>query len=299
MKKIDMHHHLVEETGYVDNLLRTMDGFEIEQTGLIGLGHLFSGMFVNGRNDGSCADDNAVEKTVKRHPDRFFGFGYIRLGVDTDKKVDEFYNRGFKGLKFHIPKQRYDHEDYFPVYEKAQCYNMPCLFHTGIVKMPRPCPGERISSSNMACIHLEAIAQEFPDLPIIIAHLGVQDYLTALTLIRLFDNIYADLSGTTPGWRANIAMEDWKQLLWFPESPEKILFGTDVHFSEIESNITIYEEIADAAGWSDAMKQGFYYDNSRKLFNICQTSGKEIQIIPEQKLSIDIKEEKLAFDNVN
>ena len=95
---------------------------------------------------------------------------------------------------------------------------MPCLFHTGIVRLPEPHPEEKISSFNMSCIHLEAIAQVFPNLKIIIAHLGVQDYLTALTLIRIFDNIYADLSGTTPGWRANIAIDDWKRLLCFPNN---------------------------------------------------------------------------------
>ena len=299
MKKIDIHHHLVEEISYVDNLLRTMDRFEIEQTGLIGLGPLFSKMFVKSQYDGSCADDFAVEKVVKKYPNRFFGLGYIRLGIDTAKKVDELYSRGFKGLKFHIPKKRYDHEEYFSVYEKAQRYNMPCLFHTGIVKMPKLCPGERISSFNMNCIHLEAIAQEFPDLKIIIAHLGVQDYLTALTLIRLFDNIYADLSGTTPGWRANIAMEDWKQMLWFPEASKKLLFGTDVHFSEFESNIRIYDEIADVAGWSDIMKHDFYCNNSQRIFQLNWIIDNKCQAYSERKPSTAIRHEKLALNIVS
>jgi predicted TIM-barrel fold metal-dependent hydrolase len=299
MKKIDMHHHLIEETGYVDNLLRTMDRFEIEQTALIGLGPLFAKMFVKGRYDGSCADDAAVEKVVKKNPDRFFGLGYIRLGVDTEKKVDELHNRGFKGLKFHIPKDRYDAEKFFPVYEQAQYYGMPCLFHTGIVKVPTPCPAERISSFNMSCIHLEAVAQVFPELKIIIAHLGVQDYLTALTMVRLFENIYADLSGTTPGWRANIAVNDWKRLLWFPEAPKKLLFGTDVHFSEIESNIKIYNEIADATGWNNMMKQDFYCNNSRKLFQLSQSFCKKDRVYPERKSPVTACKQKLALDIVN
>jgi hypothetical protein len=266
MKKIDMHHHLVEEAGYTDNLLREMDKHEIEKSALIGLGSLFKGLFVKNGHDGTCADDDAVEKAVNAHSDRFFGLGYIRLGVDGAAKVDKLHERGFKGLKFHIPKDRYDAEKFFPVYEKAQNYDMPCLFHTGIVKMPQPLPEERISSFNMSCIHLEAIAQVFPELKIIIAHLGVQDYLTALTLIRIFDNIYADLSGTTPGWRANLSMDDWKKLLWFPNAHEKIIFGTDVHFSEIKRNIDIYETITDISGWNIKMKENMFYDNSKALF---------------------------------
>jgi len=265
MKKIDIHHHLVEETEYVDNLLREMDKNEIEKSALIGLGSLFKGLFVKNSHDGTCADDAAVEKVIKAHSDRFFGLGYIRLGVDTAVKVDELYERGFSGLKFHIPKDRYDAEDFSPIYEKAQNYDMPCLFHTGVVCLPEPAPKEQISSFNMNCIHLEAVAQAFPKLKIIIAHLGVQDYLTALTLIRIFDNIYADLSGSTPGWRANLSMDDWKKLLWFPNAHKKILFGTDVHFNEIESNIKIHEEITNAAAWNIEMKQNMYYNNSKTL----------------------------------
>ena len=223
MKKIDMHHHLVEEADYIDNLLRVMDEYEIEKSALIGLGPLFKGLFVRNGHDGSCADDKAVEKIIKRYPDRFFGLGYIRLGKDSADKVTELYERGFIGLKFHIPKMRYDDERATAIYEKAVEYDMPCLFHTGVVRLPEPYPEEQISSFNMSCIHLEGVAQRFPELKIIIAHLGVQDYLTALTLIRIFDNIYADLSGSTPGWRANIPLDVWKQLLWFSNAHEKIL----------------------------------------------------------------------------
>ncbi|MCF6174595.1 MAG: amidohydrolase family protein [Victivallaceae bacterium] len=270
MKKIDIHHHLVEEHNYIDNLLRTMDEHEIEKSSLIGLGSLFKGLFVQNGHNGSCADDDAVEKVVKQYPDRFFGQGYIRLGVDNAAKVDELHDRGFAGLKFHIPKERYDAEEYFAIYEKAQRYDMPCLFHTGIVAFPTPMPAERISSFNMEPIHLEAVAQLFPELKIIIAHLGIQSYLTALTLIRLFPNIYADLSGSTPGWRANLSMDDWQRLLWFPNAHEKILFGSDVHWNEITENIDIYDTIATAAGWNESMRQNIYYKNSRKLFNFAK-----------------------------
>ena len=267
MKKIDIHHHLVEEKGYIDNLLRTMDEREIEKTALIGLGELFSGMFVKGEPDGESADNDAVARVVAKHPDRFFGLGFVRLGVDGSGKVDELVDKGFLGLKFTIPKQRYDAEAYLPVYENARQHRLPCLFHTGIIKLPTPRPAESVSSFNMDCVHLEAVAQMFPDLAIIIAHLGVQSYLTALTLIRLFPNVFADLSGTTPGWRANIKQEDWKRLLWFDHAHEKILFGSDVHFSEIEDNIAIYESIADSARWTDKQKSNMFLHNARTIMS--------------------------------
>ncbi len=268
MRRIDMHHHLVEEKGYLDNLLREMDRFEIEKTALIGLGKLFPRLFVRGTYDGTVADDDAVETAVRARPDRFFGLGYIRLGVDPPEKVDELAGRGFRGLKFHIPRKRYDDEEYFSVYERASAHGLPCLFHTGVVCLPTPRPEERVSSFNMDVIHLEGITQIFPDLPLIAAHLGVQSHLTALTLIRILPNIYADLSGSTPGWRANLSMDDWERLLWFPHAPEKILFGTDVHFTEVGDNVRLYEDICTAAGWDGPRRARLFHDNAARLFGV-------------------------------
>ena len=266
MRKIDMHHHLIEEKGYAESLLRAMDRCEIEHTALIGLGSLFRGIFVKGEPIDRLADNDAVEEAVRSHPDRFYGLGYVRLGADSPELVDELADRGFRGLKFHIPRVRYDDEACFPVYEKALHHGLPCLFHTGILSLPTPHPEERISSWNMDVIHLEGVAQVFPDLPLIAAHLGVQNNLTALTLIRLFPNIYADLSGSTPGWRANLTGEDWKRVLWFPHAPEKVLFGTDVHVSEFDQNIAMYEEIAGAAGWDASARRKLFHDNAAALF---------------------------------
>lgn len=274
MKRIDAHHHLIEEHGYVDRLLRAMDRLSIEASSLLGVGLLFQGLFVKAnRNAGMVADNDAVEQVCKAHPDRFFGLGFVRLGVDGPDRVTELHERGFKGIKFHVPKDRYDAEAFFPVYQQVETLKLPALFHTGVLRLPSPAPGEQVSSFNMDCIHLERIAQEFPALRIIIAHLGVQSYLTALTMVRMFPNIYADLSGSTPGWRANIAMDDWKRLLWFPEASQKLLFGSDVHESELDDSIRIYDDIASAAGWGAEERQALYYGNAQRLFVLKPAEG--------------------------
>lgn len=268
MRKIDMHHHLVEETGYVDGLLRAMDAHEIERTALIGLGPLFPGLFRQGKADGSVADNDAVERAVRTHPDRFFGLGFLRLGDDGPERVTELIERGFRGLKFHVPRKPYDDERFFPVYAAAQRQGLPCLFHTGILSLPVPRPAAGIRSDYMNCLRVEPIAQAFPELPIVIAHLGVQDVLTALTLVRIFPNILADLSGSVPGWRANYGPDDWRRLLWFPHAPEKLLFGSDVHYAELPAAIEINSAIAAAAGWDTPARQRFYHTNAATLFGL-------------------------------
>ena len=268
MPRIDIHHHLLEETDYVDRLLRGMDANAVERCALIGLGPLFHRLFVTVAEPVPTPDNDAVAAAVNAHPDRFFGLGFIRLGVDRAERVDELKARGFRGLKFHIPAKPYDATEFFDVYEHAAAAELPCLFHTGIVRLPVPRPGAGVRSRYMDIMRLEGIAQEFPQLTIIAAHLGVQDYRTALTLIRIFPNIFADLSGSLPGWRAAITREEWNRILWFDNAADKILFGSDVHCSELEDSIAVYDDIMEGAGWTPEQRNKVCHGNAKRLFQL-------------------------------
>lgn len=266
ISKIDVHHHLIEEAAYEEDLLREMDRFNIERSSLIGLGSLFKGLFVKKKHDGPCADNNAVARIVRKHPDRFFGLGFIRLGVDKPEMVDKLADMGFVGLKFIIPKDRYSIYEFFPVYEKAQDYGMPCLFHTGIVSLPHARPGEGISSFNMDAIHVEAVAQEFPDLKIIVAHFGVQSYITVIMMLRAFKNVYADISANVNGWMRMFDDNDWKKMLWFEQASKKILFATDVNYIDFAGVIEVHEKIFNAVGWNNTQKEMVYKSNAESIF---------------------------------
>lgn len=267
-KKIDIHHHLLAETGYCDTLLRAMDEAQIERTGISGLGEMFHGLFLRQPPTTPPPDNASVAEAVKNHPDRLFGLGFIRLGVDTPELVDELVEQGFRGLKFHIPTAPYDNEKFFPVYERAVKYGLPCLFHTGIVALPKSRPGQGVRSAHMDAIHLEGIAQEFPTLQMILAHLGIQSLMTAITLIRIFPNLYADLTGSIPGWRVHYMPADWRRLLCWEGCCDKILFGTDVHCEEFDSAIFLQEQIFSTTSWSAENLHKVYYGNAARLFGL-------------------------------
>jgi len=104
-----------------------------------------------------------------------------------------------------------------------------------------------------------------------------------LTLIRLFPNIYTDLTGTVPGWRANISLEEWRRYLWFPEASGKILFGSDVHYADFSDNLRAHEAIFDACGWGDTEKAKVYQANTAGLFagnKSVPAPGKNVPINP-------------------
>ena len=65
---IDIHHHLINEQGYVDNLLREMDRLNIEKTCLSALGPLFEGLFIKSKHSGTIADNQMLAEVIQQHP---------------------------------------------------------------------------------------------------------------------------------------------------------------------------------------------------------------------------------------
>ncbi len=262
----DIHHHWVNETSYIDRLLREMDRLGIERAGLIALGDLIPDLFIlHGPRVGSV-DNGQLAKLVQQQPDRFWGWGFIRLGQHETADVDRLADMGLAGLKFHAPLQPYDTPEYFAVYERAQALRMPCLFHTGIFTPPQPAPGQRFRSENCRPIYLESIAQEFPDLKMICAHLGVCWNDEAAAICRIFQNIYVDLSGRVDGWRSSKTIEWFRQMFYWPTAHEKILFGSDVHADEIEPTLVDHRRIFEGMRWSEEQIRNVLCRNARGLF---------------------------------
>ncbi|MGQ9721956.1 MAG: amidohydrolase family protein, partial [Candidatus Jordarchaeum sp.] len=108
-----------------------------------------------------------------------------------------------------------------PLYEKAQEYEVPVLIHSGnepapmIIKYSQP-------------KYIDAVAADFPDLKIIIAHMGHGWWREAVDLASMKPNVYLDFSG----WQTiYINNPDY---LWYPLrmaidllGPWRVLFGTD------------------------------------------------------------------------
>lgn len=262
---IDVHHHLVCERGYVDELLRAMDACGIEKTGLIAMGPLFEKLFVTGETCGPLYEADVL-KVVQAHPDRFFGYVYARPGYDGPDKVREWGERGFRGVKLHIPKENYGHYDYLPIYEAALDLDMVCLFHTGLFYLPSM-KGERVSAERTRPVHVEAIVNELPDLKVILAHLGGVWAEEACGLARIYANVYVDLSGRLDGWRSAKPIAWFNEMLYWPGASDKVVFGSDVHARELAETLEHQVSITRAMGWDAVKERKFLYENAQRLFS--------------------------------
>jgi predicted TIM-barrel fold metal-dependent hydrolase len=244
-----------------------MDVLGIEKIGLIAMGPLFEKLFVTSGKTSGPLDERDVLKTINAHPDRFFGYVYVRPGFDGSDKVKKWGEQGFKGVKFHIPKENYSHYEYFPIYETAKRLDMVCLFHTGLFYIPSM-KGERVSAERTRPIHVEAIANELPDLKIILTHMGGVWAEEVCGLMRIYPNIHADMSGRLDGWRKGKPIEWFKEMLFWHGAPDKLLFGSDVHVTELVETVSHQVSIIHEMGWGSESQGKFLYENAKVLFKI-------------------------------
>jgi predicted TIM-barrel fold metal-dependent hydrolase len=254
MRIIDAHAHLIDEPGYVDGLLKAMDEAGIERVCVSGLGPLFS-----------MQDDAAVEDAMRRHPDRIIGAVYVRPGVDGPEKIRWGQEHGFRMVKVTCPSAPYHDPAYFPIWEQALDAAMPVLFHTGIVSPKAVGRGAGVSSWNMQPMMVEPITREFPELKVILAHLGVNHNKDAAELARMRPNVYVDITGEPGGWREHMKAVGLDHWLWWPGAFEKVVFGTDVHHSKIKQILDEDTAMHDVLGLSDAIRAKVLGGTMRRL----------------------------------
>lgn len=127
------------------------------------------------------------------------------------------------GMKIHPPHQLFAANAYVDgkmpalrtIYKTAEELEMPVMVHTGTSIFP----GARSKFGDPMA--LDDVAQDFPDLTILMAHGGRPLWCdTAFYLLRRHPNLYFDISSIPPR----------RLLEWFPrlaEVAEKVVFGSD------------------------------------------------------------------------
>ena len=148
------------------------------------------------------------------------------------------------------------HKSYFPVYERAQSCGLPCLLHTGIVTTAGYVRG--VSSTRMRPVHVEAIAREFPHLPCICAHLGMPWHEESAALARIAPNMYIDITGAPGGRSARKDATFVRALLHWPGARRKVLWGSDVYCTDLETALRRDRALAEALALSAEMRAAFF-----------------------------------------
>lgn len=188
MKIIDTHGHLLAGAQDLD---RIAECGIFEQVWLLGLPEELK---IAGCN---VATAEEMLEVAARYPGLFLPFAYLDFRQPADQ-VDRMVERGFCGFKAIYPPLAYDHDSYFPYYERIASYRLPVVFHSGMVSSPplaeRPA-GLSCHPANMAPANLYNLACAFPELTAIAAHFGVPWSNELLLAASWTPNLCIDISG--------------------------------------------------------------------------------------------------------
>lgn len=166
---------------------------------------------------------NVRTDTVLEHcaaaPDFYIPFASVNPNLDDDPAglLRRYIDAGVRGLKLY-PSYQFFHPDerrIYPLYEACADAGIPVLLHVGSSVLP----GTVLEYCDP--VHLEAVARDFPTLPLVMAHGGRGHwYDECARLVTEHAHVYIDVAGLVPG----------RLLGHFPHlaaMADRVVFGSD------------------------------------------------------------------------
>ena len=195
------------------------------------------------------ASNEFVSDLCKKYPERLIGFASVDIHSDNSVELLSYAisSLGLKGLKLHPPLQNFYPNDkkLWPLYAKASELNIPVVFHVGTTPF-----GSLVKLSQASPILIDDIANDFPDLKIILTHLGTLWHNESFMVVEKHPNLYIDTAAYPYEIKELLTENLIKRV-----GENKFIFGTDfpmpyegrMHhlqdFTEVISQLNISEEL--------------------------------------------------------
>lgn len=183
-----------------------------------------------------------VASYVQSDPEHLIGVASVDPN-DRDAPArlkDAAVNLRLRGVKLSPPYQAFHPHspEAFAVYRTAADLGLAVIFHQGAVTHRRGV------LEHASPILLDRVAREFPELRVVIAHMGQPWFFETIPLLRKHANVYADISArcSRPAQLAAIlhAVMDYGVT-------EKLLFGSDFPTFDIAEHIEGLRSITESA----------------------------------------------------
>lgn len=203
-----------------------------------------------------------VAGVVDRLGGRFVGFGSVDPHKpDAAEQVRHLPDLGLIGLKLHPTLQAFDPsaDEVMPVFEAAAEAGLAVITHTGTSGIGAGCPGgQGLRIDYARPILLDRAAAAFPDMPIVLAHVGWPWHLEALAMALHKSNVHIDISGWRYRYLPPEVVRDMKGRL-----SGQFLFGTDVPMFSPAELLEDFHQL-DLGGSADAI----LHDNAASLLGL-------------------------------
>jgi uncharacterized protein len=167
-----------------------------------------------------------------------------------------------RGLKLHPPLQQFFANDRvaYPLYEVFAEARLPVLFHTGHSGIGTGVPGGggvRLKYGDP--MHIDDVAVDFPELPIVMAHPSFPWQDEAISICLHKPTVYIDLSGWSPKYFSPTLVQYANSLL-----KRKVLFGSDYPWITPDRWLADFEKIA----IKDEVRPLILKENAARLFGL-------------------------------
>jgi predicted TIM-barrel fold metal-dependent hydrolase len=210
----------------------------------------------------------AAREFVETHQDRFWLAGSADPRNLTDEKLEELdadmASAKIRAVKLYIGYQHYypDDDDCVPIYQLLMKHDMPVIFHTG------DCVSTMARLKFSHPLTVDDLAFRFPDLKIVMAHMGNPWLWDAAEVIYKNENVHADLSGLITGLAEGYRDEYRERLLDQLESAiyycgaDHLMFGTDYCLASHADSIDFFSKLK----IKDEDMDKFLYKNAVDLY---------------------------------
>jgi len=199
------------------------------------------------------------------------GISYLSYQEQELARLRPYLQEGsVRGLKLYP-----GYEPFYPynpkikgVFALAEEFDVPVMIHSGDTYDPMG----RVRYSHP--LHVDEVAVEYPNVKIVICHIGNPWIRDCMEVVYKNKNVYTDISGLVLGdfndrFEAFMRKQLQEMLLYGVE-PDKVLFGTDWPISSMES----YLEFMDELTIPEKEKKKILFENSAALFKISVSSTK-------------------------
>ena len=176
--------------------------------------------------------NHEIAEYARAHPEKVIGF--MSIDPQDPNAIEELercvHDLNLRGIKMSPVYQGYEPMDLRAqeIYKRATKYNLPILVHAAFQSIPQT----PMRWANP--LLFDEVGIHFPDLKVVLAHVGLPWFRDAMVMVRKHRNFYADISGATskPWW-------GYQALLTFHEFSlsHKLLFGSDFPIFTVEDTI--------------------------------------------------------------
>ena len=208
--------------------IKRMDEAGIDRCNLL---HIDMGILFGEGNLTIEQQNQHISEVVRNHPDRFTWF----CGVDPRRKeaadlAEKCINQwGASGIKLYpttgfLPADK----ECYPLYEIALAKQVPVYFHMG----PEAPPYKNEGNAHPSV--LLRVLVDFPELTVVVAHLGFEYWRDLIALGKVCDNVMADFCA----WQ-RIAQRNYNQFCYILRrfldqfGSDRVMFGTDAPLVEM------------------------------------------------------------------